>query len=370
MKKYLIILLTLLICSYTRAQSTVAKFKYEDAEKAFYNGDYQSCISLLDETEKLLGKSAPNILYLRILAESKILEVDPYTKYEQIEKLRSLCSQYLQNYDIAGLEGKYRDVYELSGKLPKAANQTQLTQLGEAEHAKQLERIIAENNLVFVEGGTFMMGEKKGTHQVSLSDFYICKYEVTVAQYHAFCDATGRSMPQEPSWGWSDIYPVVNINHHDAVDYCQWLSETKGGNWRLPTEAEWEYAARGGKHSRGYTYSGGNRRKEVAWHNGNSKVRTHFMAHPVGKRKPNELGIYDMSGNAEEWCHDWYREDYYTNSPDKNPKGPNSGSGRVVRGGNWRYSTAECKVSYRYSRIPETTEYYSDIRGFRVVFSQ
>src|SRR5690606_21962015 len=170
MKKYFILILTLTCFSfsYAQAQSTVAKLMYEDAEKAFYDGDYRSCIRLLDETEKLLGKSAPNILHLRIMAESKIWEADPYSSYEQLERLRQICDQYLKNYDIKGLEGKYREVYDLRDKLPKVNSREEFqqwrTQSIDKENAEKLNKIVTANNLVFVEGGTYMMGEDKHAH--------------------------------------------------------------------------------------------------------------------------------------------------------------------------------------------------------------
>jgi formylglycine-generating enzyme len=193
--------------------------------------------------------------------------------------------------------------------------------------------------MVLVEGGSFTMGDEWGmgsedelpTHEVSLKNFKISKTEVTVKQYRQFCRETGRSMPEAPSWGWQDNNPMVNVNWHDAVAYCDWLSDKMDGLYRLPTEAEWEYAARGGKNSKGFKYSGGQSMHSVGWFSENSNSRTQAVA----SKKPNELGIYDMSGNVWEWCSDWYGKDYYANSPSSNPRGPSSGSNRVLRGGSW-----------------------------------
>ncbi len=132
MRKYSIVLIVVAwvgIVLQTQAQSTVARFKYEDAEKAFYNKDYQSCISLLDETEKLLGKSAPNILYLKIMAQYQLFRTNPRESYDRFKQLRNNCQTYLTNYDITGLEEKYREVYEISNQLPKISNQEELAQL-------------------------------------------------------------------------------------------------------------------------------------------------------------------------------------------------------------------------------------------------
>ena len=141
--------------------------------------------------------------------------------------------------------------------------------------------------VVFVEGGIFNMGSNDGgddeqpVHNVGVNAFRIGKYEVTVGQYKKFCESTGRSMPEAPSWGWNNIHPMVNVSYNDAVAYCNWLGKTYGGNWRLPTEAEWEYAARGGNKSNGYTYSGSNSLEEVAWFKDNSGDQTYR----VGRKK-------------------------------------------------------------------------------------
>lgn len=183
-----------------------------------------------------------------------------------------------------------------------------------------------------VEGGSFMMGCKSGEedcypdeeeHSVRVSSFEISAYEVTVAEFRYYCEQTGRSMPKEPTFGWQDEHPIVNVSWQEAADYAKWI----GG--RLPTEAEWEFAARGGIKSKGYKYSGSDNPFEVGWCYENSEASTH----PVGMKKANELGIYDMSGNAWEWCSDNYGIYYYKESPKDNPKGPKEGFGKCNRGG-------------------------------------
>jgi sulfatase modifying factor 1 len=203
-------------------------------------------------------------------------------------------------------------------------------------------------DMVLVRGGTFIMGSNKGyvmespEHAVTLKSFYIDKYEVTVAQYRAFCRSTHRRMPAAPPWGWKDRYPMVGVNWYDATAYAAWAGK------RLPTEAEWEFAARGGILSKGYTYSGSNVIDSVAWYESNSKNK----AHPVGTKKPNELGIYDMSGNAVEWCSDRYDDNYYSSSPKEDPRGPRFGHDRVLRGGSYRGNPDICRATYRNSRRP------------------
>ena len=160
--------------------------------------------------------------------------------------------------------------------------------------------------MVFVKGSTFIMGNgaenKKWAHAETVADFSMSRYEVTVGEYKTFCTATGRAMPETPYWGWNDHHPMVNVSYNDAVAYCQWLSKALGVTYRLPTEAEWEFAANGGTQSKGYTYAGSNDINEVAWYYKNAN----YQMQAVGQKKPNELGLFDMTGNAWEWCSDWY----------------------------------------------------------------
>jgi formylglycine-generating enzyme required for sulfatase activity len=207
---------------------------------------------------------------------------------------------------------------------------------------------VAPPGMILVTGGTFQMGSTTGNsdeipvHAVTVSSFYLDAKEVTVVQYRAFCTATSRSMPSPPSWGWSDNNPIVNVSWIDATAYATWAVK------RLPTEAEWEYAARGGTLTHGYTYSGSNTIGDVAWYTSNSGSRTQA----VGTKTPNELGLYDMSGNAWEWCSDWYDGGYYSVSPSVNPKGPSTGTYRVLRGGSWGSFEDSCRVANRLRNTP------------------
>jgi formylglycine-generating enzyme len=220
-------------------------------------------------------------------------------------------------------------------------------------------------DLVLVEGGSFLMGSEDGEveerpiHKVSISSFYLAKYEVTVGQYRTFCEATGRAMPEEPKWGWQDHFPIVNVNWKDAAAYCEWLSKKTGQKFRLPTEAEWEFAARGGKATKKLKFAGSNQIDDVAWYDQNAKKQ----AHGVGLKKPNELGLYDMTGNVWEWVGDWFNEDYYATSPDKDPPGPRNGSMRVMRSGSWINYAGDNRVAIRISNMPDDT---GPFFGFRV----
>ncbi|WP_282782459.1 bifunctional serine/threonine-protein kinase/formylglycine-generating enzyme family protein [Phaeodactylibacter xiamenensis] len=204
-----------------------------------------------------------------------------------------------------------------------------------------------ERNMVRVPGGSFTMGctseqsdcddDESPTHRVELSSFSIGKFEVTQAQWEAV-------MGSNPSkFSGCKSCPVEKVSWNDVQDFIDKLNRMTGGNYRLPTEAEWEYAARGGSRSRGHKYSGSDNLGSVGWYYSNSDYKTH----PVGKKSPNELGLYDMSGNVYEWCSDWYDKDYYSSSPARNPKGPGGGSDRVIRGGDWIISAWDCRVSYR-----------------------
>ena len=227
-----------------------------------------------------------------------------------------------------------------------------------------LERAVDTNNtmvqdvtseMVFVEGGSFKMGDEDfgPVHTVTVGDFFIGKYEVTFDEYDKFCKATGRDKPSDNDWERGN-HPVINVSWNDAQAYCEWA----GG--RLPTEAEWEYAARGGKNNNGFSFSGSDFIDDVAWYGDNSNGRTKS----VGKKKPNELGIYDMSGNVWEWCSDWFDDGYYGESPDDNPKGPDEGSFRVLRGGSWYDPSYACGNAYRYASKQSKS---NNTIGFRIV---
>ena len=255
---------------------------------------------------------------------------------------------------------------------------------------------LEKDEMVFVEGGTFTMGatseqgsdaysDEKPTHQVTVSDFYIGKYEVTqqlwefVMKYSGKC-ADGSTMSAyssdvwlgsnpSSSYGKGNYYPAYYVSYNDIVDvFIPRLNKITGKTFRLPTEAEWEYAARGGNKSKGYKYSGSNTIGDVAWYTVNSydvgSSDSNYGTHTVGTKAPNELGLYDMSGNVWEWCSDWYDSSYYSTSPSVNPTGPSSGSSRVFRGGGWSYSANYCRVSFRHDYAPGSRY---NFLGFRLV---
>jgi formylglycine-generating enzyme required for sulfatase activity len=219
-------------------------------------------------------------------------------------------------------------------------------------------------SFVFVKGGCFQMGDLVGVgakdespvHKVCVGDYYLGKYEVTREQWQKVTGA----IPGGNANCTKANCPVENIGWKESVDFIQALNNKSKTNYRLPTEAEWEYAARsGGKDEK---FAGGADLDAVAWHGGNSGN----VPHPVGQKKPNGLGLYDMTGNVEEWCSDWYAADYYGKSPEKNPVGPDVGTDKVMRGGHYADDNAHWLrvINRRYD-----TESHPDYEryGLRIV---
>ena len=245
----------------------------------------------------------------------------------------------------------------------------------------QLVQIPPFTSMITIPGGTFTMGctseqngcynDEKPTHQVTLSAYEIGKYEVTQIEWRTV-------MGTNPSQIKGDYRPVETVSWNDIITFCNTLSTREGltpvyvvngptltANWsangyRLPTEAEWEYAARGGASSTNTQYSGSNTIEDLAWYTSNSGNTTH----DVGTKSPNQLGVYDMTGNVWEWCWDWYSDTYYTSASQTNPMGPIFGSKRVLRGGSWNNFPGDSRVSRRINIDPDNRT--ANV-GFRLV---
>ncbi len=280
-------------------------------------------------------------------------------------------------------------------------------------HAQRPTQSSIRDNFVYVSQGSFNMGCTKGSankselpvHEVTLSYFYISKYEVTQKEYAAIMDN------EVPSWskryGLGDNYPAYGVSWYSAITYCNLRSINEGltpaysisgstdpktwgqipqednpiwnsvqCNWdangyRLPTEAEWEYAARGAAITPDYQYSGSDNVDTVAWHEGNNGPfdKSNYGSKTVGSKSANSLGLFDMSGNVWELCWDWSDLTYYRNSPRYVPKGPEEGRRRVKRGGSWVYGAEACRVSYRGSVGPQDNHVLS-ATGFRLCRSR
>ncbi len=245
--------------------------------------------------------------------------------------------------------------------------------------------------MIFVKGGCFQMGDSFGdgendevpVHEVCVDDFYIGKYEVTIAEFRKFVNETGYISDAEKMGGcfgkvgykwrkrkdfnWNkvdfpqtDRHPAVCISYNDANEFIKWFNNKSDGKYRLPTEAEWEYAARSG--GKAEKWAGTNNESEVsdyAWYDKNSGGKTH----PVGQKKPNGLGLYDMSGNVWEWVEDWYEVDYYDKTPKINPLNTNPSHAKSMRSGPWSVPLHAVRVFYRGSDIPYSI---CDGLGFRV----
>ena len=336
----------------------------------------------------------------------KGIEYCPFCGWEQIV-LSGSASVQLKNYFIEK-ENMHRNTFE--GNREKfLALDKQISALAMAvkdaagevrslhdkmnvleKNARPASKILHGVKLLYVEGGVFSMGSPDSVperrndetqHLVRLGDFYLSETTITNEQYCRFLNAmhissVGKGNVQgygnqtllvEHEWGvqyadnkWRPAsgkanHPVIKVSWYGARAYCDW------SGLRLPTEAEWEYAARGGAKSKGYQYSGSNNVNEVAWYDENSE----WISHPVGTTKtPNELGIYDMSGNVWEWCNDWYAD--YESNFEINPQGPSTGIERISRGGSWLHEALSCRVVFRGHNNPDDC---NGNDGFRVALS-
>lgn len=255
--------------------------------------------------------------------------------------------------------------------------------------------------MVKVDGGTFLMGatEEQGKnaekdelpiHSVTLSSYFIGQTEVTqelwvavMGENPSFFNSYGNpkhDTDHRKNYGTNLNRPVESVTWNDCQEFVRRLNEITGKNFRLPTEAEWEFAARGGNKSKGQKYSGSNRVSNVAWYLDNSGdyklpknpessddvdekiAKYNYQTHPVAIKNANELGICDMSGNVYEWCSDYYDEDYYRSSPSANPQGPTKGYSHVIRGGSWLAYDRGCRVSNRYNESTSEKYYYIGLR--------
>ncbi|MCP4695800.1 MAG: SUMF1/EgtB/PvdO family nonheme iron enzyme [Gammaproteobacteria bacterium] len=291
-----------------------------------------------------------------------------------------------QNADFAGvnLSGAYLEGANLRGADLKGANLSNArlvdanlaeTKFAEADLTDAIGLIFRDKfreegegpEMLVLSGGMLKMGDtqaiegigendEKPVHEVTLDAFSIGRYPVTFDDYDKFCAATGREKPGDEGWGRS-WRPVINVLWEDATAYCKWLSERIGANYRLPTEAEWEYACRAGSETAYFFGEDANQLSYHAWHAGNAEGKTH----PVGEKRANAWGLYELSGNVWEWVHDWYAG--YSEEAQTNPEGSESGAFRVIRGGSWYYSLRRVRSTSRSRRAPG---YCFDYLGFRL----
>jgi len=341
----------LLLSSITFVQSQskdiLAKSAMLNADESFGKGEYKECLDYLLDAATNLGKTNSRIQYLKVKALMALGNSDQYNKTLWLQADTALNKFFQVTPENGYDQEKYDEMLMAVSKIKKYI-------AASAEAASSL-----NHEMILVQGGTFQMGsnesdDEKPIHPVTLGNFYIGKTEVPQKLW-LFVMGNNPSRFKD-----CDNCPVENVSWNDVQDFIQKLNQKTGKTYRLPTEAEWEYAARGGNKSRGYTYSGSNTIDEVAWYRENSGSKTHA----VGQKQPNELGIFDMTGNVWEWCSDWYKAEYYAICPASNPKGPSSGSNRVLRGGSWINFAQYCRASFRFFNLPDYRFYFL---GFRLV---
>ena len=400
----LFVFLALFLPALASAQTCLCCKKRDAGQTAYNSGDYQTALTRWQEGLKLSdAANCPDLPGLVAKAQKKIAdqksaaarqrEQDGAAQRRRDQEAARQAQARQTETDQLRRQAD-DDLWEVLRDGDIEASNKYLKKYPSGRHAAEARQRVkdltpqAAAKMVLVKGGNFTMGDllgegdtdEKPLHSVTVSDFYLGKYELTVREYLAFANETKSRYPEwleagsqyNINTGTDDHYkklgtalreennPIVGISWDDAVAYCAWLSARNGGQYRLPTEAEWEYAARGGQQSKGYTYSGSNTLDEVGWYSSNAGGKTHA----VGGRKANELGLFDMSGNVWEWCGDWYGT--YPAGAQTNPTGPAKGDYRVYRGGGWHNDPRGCRAANRSDDPPTNRAYYL---GFRLARS-
>lgn len=295
-------------------------------------------VAFVDEANIVLVSKIIDIETTKVISNADIQSTSDGQSI--LEACRSLAKRLLK------VDSSYSRPNTSNKVAPSQSSSTSVSQ----GQSKEISVNGVSFKMIYVAGGTFTMGataEQDGygsdetpTHQVTLSDYFIGETEVTQELWYAVMGTNPSKFTR------SSRNPVEMVSWYDCQAFIQKLNQLTGLRFRLPTEAEWEYAARGGNSSKGYKYSGSNRIDDVAWNDGNSGNTTHEVATCY----PNELGLYDMSGNVWEWCSDWYGS--YSSMAQTDPSGAGSGSYRVYRGGSWFNYARGCRVAYRYRNTP------------------
>jgi formylglycine-generating enzyme required for sulfatase activity len=351
------------------------ELKFNDrVEKIYYNRTevyyFDKMISLTDGEVKVENSNA-NYSFVDFKDSIRInqgghLKVVINKNTNNVACINSVKSTFIDKYKVEVILEDEKSATIFSDK----------TLTKQRESVKTTYFSFPDKDMILVHGGSFIMGSMEDesndnrTHNIKVNGFYLDKYEVTFSEFKTFIDETGYITDAERD-AWSYLFdkkgeqiktdninwrfnangekptlsdydnPVVHVTWNDAMAYAKWAGK------RLPTEAEWEYAASGAGFGNNLEYSGSKKASDVGWYNKNSDKITH----KVGQKLKNEINIYDMTGNISEWCFDWYDENYYINSPVKNPQGPQVGKNKVIRGGSWIDDDDKCKVFYRDSRV-------------------
>lgn len=353
MKTALTVLFVLFLCVPAAVQDLppdiLADQYLLEATKALENGDPQGALQAFGKIEALDTEPPLEFLFFygKLLVENR-------ASLDDLLKGQSLLKQFVLSIE------KDSEHYTPTLELLSVVG----TKLEKAEHPYSP---LLEKQMVHVQGGTFTMGctpeqkqrwcddDEEPAHRVRVSSFEISKYEVTQELWEAVMGENPSRFQDCPQC------PVEQVSWNDVQIFLKNVDQETGVQYRLPTEVEWEYAARGGSQSRGYRYAGSNNPGSVAWYEDNSGDETH----PVGQKQPNELGLYDMSGNVSEWVQDWYDEEYYSSSPVDNPSGPSTGARRVERGGSSFDGAYHCRAAARYGYSQGNRDRYRG-RGFRL----
>lgn len=329
---------------------------FDDILKVSDNDDAQNGITFCEERIRIIKeKEEKEKLHLLVSEGTRLLNNKEYI--EAIDKFNEVLKKE-NNVDAQkGIEYCNAELKRI--EIEEKQRKEDFLKEQEQKRIKKLDNLVGK--LILVQGGSFQMGDASGSgaqpiHKVELSSFEMGEALVTFEQFDVYCNETGEPRPSDEGWGRGNR-PVINITWEEAVSFCSWLSGKAKKIFRLPTEAEWEYAARGGNKSKNYRYGGSNTIDEVGWC---GKEQTY----PIKSKKTNELGLYDISGNVWEWCYDNHDKDYYYNSPKNNPKGPGKGWNKVIRGGAWNSIVHNCKTTHRSRNHPEMR---SNTVGFRLV---
>lgn len=331
--------------------------KNEDLRKANYENNKQ--IESLSKRREQLRV----ICIFLLLCIGAVVALTAYIYIEYSNVISSLNYKYESSVEV--VDSSNEEVNRLKSESSKCSKTENMESDGVGAEVLECRVGTCHFKMIRVEAGTFTMGatpeqkesddDEKPTHQVTLTnDYYIGQTEVTQALWKVV-------MGSNPSYFKGDNRPVESVSWNDCQTFITKLNFLTGRKFRLPTEAEWEYAARGGKKSKGYQYSGSNKLDDVAWYIDNSSIQTHDVA----TKQPNELGVYDMSGNVREWCQDKYGS--YSSTSQTNPTGDTSGSYRVARGGSWGSYARDCRSSNRGYNSPDDASY--DL-GLRLVLSE
>ncbi|MFC1604315.1 SUMF1/EgtB/PvdO family nonheme iron enzyme [Planctomycetota bacterium] len=329
---------------------------YRKAQQFVETEDAASIQAKIDSLQKQIAEKQKKGKFDALLANAESLGSSEATGKEALKILEEALTLYPDNSEALALKKK------ISGYFGPNPGDVVTNSIG--------------MKLIYIPAGSFMMGNPSSEegrssgegpqHQVQISKgFYMGVYEVTQAQWQAVMGSTVSQQRNKANSSWpllgeGDDYPIYYVSWDEAVEFCKKLSRQEGKTYRLPTEAEWEYACRAETQTRFSFGDSDSNLGEYAWYSNNSGQSTH----PVGKKRPNAFGLYDLHGNVWEWCSDWYGENYYSSSPGVNPQGPSSGSSRVLRGGSWGYGPWNCRSAIRVRDSPDHRGYDY---GFRIV---